>query len=100
LENHLWDCDEQILKKTLKVSRHCIGFATENQAEFKAKSNEYQNIIFTDLSRMYQKLKSSMVHKLSISLQAVKKGMPTPTNVRFTLQSCHAHAYPAGARQR
>ena len=54
LENQPWDeweasADERILKKTpFKVSRRFIGFATENHEEFKAKGNEYRNIVFTD----------------------------------------------------
>jgi hypothetical protein len=37
-----------------------------------------------------------MVHKLSIYLQELKNIILTPTNA---MQSCCAHAYPAGARQ-
>jgi hypothetical protein len=54
LENKPWDDweangDERILKKTpFKVSRRFVGFATEDHLEFKEKSNEYRNIVFTD----------------------------------------------------
>jgi hypothetical protein len=29
----------------------------------------------------------------------VKNSISTPTNARFRLQSCYAHAYPVGSRQ-